>query len=85
MEMMNFCVPDFMHADKFFTKENKEKWELVWKEFKGSSAGSMANDLYLSSRAIWASIALAPIWCFIFIAIMSAFAETIAWVCVALA
>ena len=44
----------------------------------------MFYDLYLSSNAIWASVALAPIWCFIFIAIMSAFAETIAWVCVAL-
>ena len=27
---------------------------------------------------------MAPIYCFIFIALMSAFAETIAWVCVAL-
>lgn len=41
------------------------------------------NDLYLASTAIWASIAMAPIYCFIFIAIMSAFAETIAWLCVA--
>jgi hypothetical protein len=42
------------------------------------------NDLYLASNAIWASIALAPIYCFLFIAIMSAFAEAIAWICVGL-
>lgn len=41
------------------------------------------SDLYLASTAIWVSIAMAPIYCFIFIAIMSAFAETIAWLCVA--
>jgi hypothetical protein len=44
----------------------------------------MVNDLYLSSSAITASIVMAPIYCFIFIFLMSAFAETIAWLCVAL-
>jgi len=42
------------------------------------------NDLYLASNAIWVSIAMAPIYSFVFIAIMSAFAEIIAWICVAL-
>lgn len=57
---------------------------MLWEEFTASSAGGMINDLWLSSNAIWVSVALAPIWSFIFIAIMSAFAETIAWCCVAL-
>jgi len=83
--MMNICIPDVRNAGKFFNPKTVEKWNSIWEEFKSSSAGGMTNDLYLSSRAIYASIALAPLWCFIFIAIMSAFAETIAWICVALA
>lgn len=58
---------------------------MLWATFKNSSAGSYVYDLYLSSRAIWASVIMAPIYCLIMIAIMSAFAEVIAWVCVALA
>jgi hypothetical protein len=86
IRLLTYCVPDFSHAPKnIFTPENLKTWNLLWDEFKNSSAGSYIYDLYLSSRAIWSCVALAPIWCFIFIAIMSAFAETIAWICVALA
>ena len=44
----------------------------------------MFNDLYLSSRAIYWSFAMGVIYSFAFIYLMSAFAETIAWICVAL-
>ena len=85
IKLMNWCIPDFTHdADNLFTPENKARWEALWEEFKNGPAGSSAYDLYLSSRAIYVSIAMAPIYCFIFIAVMSAFAETIAWLCVAL-
>lgn len=49
-----------------------------------SSAGRYLEDLYLSSRAIYASFGLGLVWCIIFIYLMSAFAETIAWICVVL-
>lgn len=82
---MNYCIPDVtVKAEAIFTKKARDNWNFLWEQFKTSNSGSMVYDLYLSSRAIYASIALAPIWCFIFIAIMSAFAETIAWICVAL-
>ena len=82
-KVLTYCVPDFTDGTSW-TPEVKKKWMTVWDTFLATSAGSSVNDLYLASNAIWASIALAPIYCFIFIAIMSAFAEYIAWVCVAL-
>jgi len=38
--------------------------------------------MYLSSRAIYISFGMGVIYCFIFIYLMSMFAETIAWICV---
>jgi len=40
--------------------------------------------MWLSSRAIYTSIGMAPVYCFVFIAIMSAFAETISWIIITL-
>ena len=84
--VMYYCVPDFTAGSKKIFKDvNQDNWGKMWDEFKNSSAGSGVYDLYLSSRAIYTCVFLAPVWAFIFIAIMSAFAEVIAWVCVALA
>jgi len=41
--------------------------------------------MYLSSRAIYWSFGTGVLYCFIYIYLMSAFAETIAWICVAMA
>jgi hypothetical protein len=48
--------------------------------FKESSVGRYFNDLYLSSRAIYWSMAIGIIYCLIYIELMSAFAEYIAWI-----
>jgi len=76
IKLGNYCLPDFTHAPAdILTPENKAKWDLLWDQFKSSSAGSYVYDLWLSSTAIWVSIGMAPIYCFVFIAVMSAFAE----------
>jgi hypothetical protein len=41
--------------------------------------------MYLSSRAIYTSLGMAVVICLAYIYLMSAFAEVIAWICVALA
>lgn len=53
----------------------KAGWELALGTFKSSEAGQFFNDMYLSSRAIYLSIFMSVVYAFIFIALMSAFAE----------
>lgn len=38
--------------------------------------------MYLSSRAMYASLVMGMIYCFIYIYLMSIFAEYLAWLCV---
>mmetsp|Transcript_16434 Transcript_16434/g.27865 ORF Transcript_16434/g.27865 Transcript_16434/m.27865 type:complete len:86 (+) Transcript_16434:606-863(+) len=40
--------------------------------------------MYLSSRAIYWSFGMGVVYSFVFIYLMSAFAETIAWICITL-
>jgi choline transporter-like protein 2/4/5 len=42
-------------------------------------AGAKLKDLYLSSRAIYTSMALSFVICILYIYIMSIFAEYLAW------
>jgi hypothetical protein len=79
-QLLNFCIPNV----STLRPETKATWEKAYKAFIGTSAGSHLNDIFLSSTGIWISLALAPVYCFVFVAIMSAFAETIAWLCVIL-
>ena len=44
-----------------------------------SGVGAKLNDLYLSSRAIYSSMALSFVFCILYIYIMSLFAEYLAW------
>jgi len=80
---LNYCIPDFTDGTSW-TPEVKANWRRAWEEFTNSTAGSSIKDLYLASTAIWISIGLAPVYCMLFIGIMSAFAEVIAWICVVL-
>ena len=52
--------------------------------FENSSAGKYVNDLYLSSTSCYISIGMSVIYCLLYIFLMSAFAEPIAWFCVVL-
>lgn len=50
--------------------------------FENSSAGKYVDDLYLSSTSCYISIAMSVVYCLVYIYLMSAFAEPIAWFCV---
>jgi len=50
--------------------------------FENSSAGKYVNDLYLSSTSCYISIGMSVVYCLVYIYLMSAFAEPIAWFCV---
>jgi len=78
--LVNYCIPDVATLPP----DVKANWETAYKQFLDSAAGSYVNDLFLTSTAIWISIAMAPVYCFLFVAIMSAFAEYIAWLCIVL-
>ena len=78
---LGFCIPVSIDA---LPSNFKEGWKNAMEVFKGSSVGQYFNDLYLSSRAIYWSMAMGFVYCFVYIYLMSAFAETIAWICVAL-
>lgn len=77
-EVANICIP------KSVPESLKEGLAAFKAMLMNSSAGRYLEDLYLSSRAIYASFGLGLVWCIIFIYLMSAFAETIAWICVVL-
>lgn len=57
---------------------------MVKDNFMNSKAGSFFMDMYLSSRAMYVSMAMSIIYSVIFIYLMSWFAEIIAWCCIVL-
>jgi hypothetical protein len=80
-EVIGYCfpksgkaLPDSMHAG----------WAAAKEAFLSNPIGKYFNDMYLSSRAIYMSCGMALVYALIYIKIMSAFAEPIAWICVAL-
>lgn len=76
--ILTYCVPNVSTLNA----EQSAGWKLAFNEFKSSSAGSYFNDLYLASTAIFISIGMALVYCFLFIAVMKFFAEYLAWFCV---
>ena len=77
--VVTYCFP----ARAALPAEMKAGWKMAKDQFLMSPTGQIFNDMYLSSNAIYTSIFMAPIYCFIFIGIMSAFAETISWIVIA--
>lgn len=78
-DLMGLCFPK-SKAD--LPDRLKTNWVAFKEAFKTNKAGSMVYDLYLSSRAIYISIGLSFVYSLLFIYLMSAFAETLAWVCI---
>lgn len=80
--LLNYCFPASIKSlpDNF-----KEGWTSAKAAFLTNPIGKYFNDLYLSSRAIYISFAMSLVYSLALIYLMSAFAETIAWICVALA
>lgn len=79
--VLNYCFPS---STKELPPKFKEGWVQAKQAFLQNPVGTYFNDLYLSSRAIYISFGMSVVYSFIFIYLMSAFAETIAWVCVAI-
>lgn len=81
MQFVRYCLPkDTSH----FTAPEKKGLAMMKKAFMESKAGTVFNDLWNSSRAVYTSMALALFWSIVFIYIMSIFAEPLAWCCVVL-
>lgn len=60
-------------------------WQTAFNEMLNSNpAGRQIQDMYLSSRAMYASMAMSFVYCILFIYLMSWFAEYIAWAIVIL-
>jgi len=78
-QVLGYCFPRSNLPDSM-----KAGWKMALDAFLQNPIGKYFNDLYLSSRAIYWSMAMGVVYCFILIAFLSAFAEPIAWICVAL-
>jgi len=81
-QVIGYCFPASKRA---LPDEMKAGWNAALAAFMQNPIGKYFNDLYLSSRAIYWSMAMGMVYSFIYIYVMSAFAECIAWVCVAIA
>jgi hypothetical protein len=75
-DVVGICIP--AKANENIQK----KWHVIKTKLQDSAAGQYANDLYLSSTSCYISIAMSVVYCLVYIYLMSAFAETIAWFCV---
>lgn len=77
---MNYCIANPEDLPDDF----KAGFKLIMDSFKQSSIGAIFNDIYISSRAMYASLAMGCVYCIVYIYLMSIFAEQIAWLCVIL-
>lgn len=85
-EVLGYCFPTGLEslASSPNFKDFAEHWEAAKKEFLNNPIGKYFNDLYLASTAIYASFGMSIVYSFVFIYLMSFFAEPIAWACVVL-
>ena len=82
--VMGYCMP-VMSDLKDDRPDDYKKWQIALNEFMTSNpAGRQVQDMYLSSRAIYGSMAMSFVYCLVFIYLMSWFAEYIAWAMVCL-
>jgi len=77
----DYCLPTKVSD---LPKNDQKGYYAVKKNFLNSKAGSFFMDMYLSSRAIYISMAMSIVYSVIFIYLMSWFAEIIAWCCIVL-
>jgi len=79
--VLGYCFP---RSTDELPEEMRAGWKQALDAFLSNPTGQYFNDLYLSSRAIYISMAMGVVYCFLYIYFMSAFAEPIAWFCVVL-
>ena len=73
---MQYCFPDFATNQESPYIKN---WKLALEKFMDNPTGANFTDMYLSSRAIYLSMFLAPIYILLFVLLLSKFAHYIAW------
>ena len=73
---MNICIPSEVPS------AISVGYEIFKDMFDSSAAGKYVYDLYLSSTSCYLSIFLGVVYSFIYIYLMSAFAEQISWFCI---
>jgi hypothetical protein len=76
--VIDYCIP-VPSAFKTQRPDEVANWEAALAAMTAGGAGAKLNDLYLSSRAIYWSMALSFVFCILYIYIMSIFAEYLAW------
>lgn len=83
--ILGYCMPD-MASIKKDRPNDYQGWQAAFNSLLNSNpAGRQLQDMYLSSRAIYGSMAMSLVYCVLFIYLMSWFAEYIAWAVVGLA
>jgi len=77
--VLNYCLPISGSEDL------NKRLDAIKRVLQENPVAANFNDMYLSSRAMFISCGMSVVYSFVFIYLMSAFAETIAWICVVLA
>lgn len=75
-DLLGLCVPTTPPP------EVKDSFDMIKEAVLGSGLGPYLNDLYRASRSIYVSLAMSVVYSILFIYFLSAFGETIAWICV---
>lgn len=75
-DILGICLPTTVPDDI------KVAIDMIKEQVMGSGAGAYFSDLNRSSRSIFVSLAMSIIYSLLFIYFLSAFGETIAWICV---
>ena len=70
--VLSYCFPDFA-ADP--DCPHGQNWKEALERFTDNPAGAKFTDFYLSSRAIYTSMVLAPIYVCLFVLLLSKFAH----------
>jgi len=78
--VLDYCFPASVDD---LPKSFQNGWKAALKAFTSSSVGKNFNDMYLSSRAMYSSIGMGVVYSFVFIYLMSFFAEFISWIIIA--
>lgn len=78
---MDFCLPSNKHD---LPDNVKKGFEMVREQFKKTAGASYIEDISKAGRAVKYSCLTGILYAFVFIYLLSAFAEPIAWICIVL-
>jgi hypothetical protein len=76
LDVLGICFP------KSPPDEILQAIDMIKQQIIGSGVGPYLYDLYRSSRSIFLSLAMSVVYSILFIYFLSAFGETLAWICV---